>query len=326
MGITATYARPAKTHPTGKNRVWENFSLPNRTRPENRRQAPQLCRENRPTATKTASGVYYYGYRYYDPVTGRWPSRDPIEERGGLNLYGFVGNDGLNGVDYLGLALAECCPPSGQQGPAQQYEDTTHCCEGGAVVAKVTVYVINRSGGGRTDATGGHIDLAVPGAGLVGFFGHGGGSTGRVGMGMSGNLNNNYNDWTRGPTARPGSTQGPRGGGLSTMLPIKVCPAQAQDMRDEIDDIDRDPGTFNLAGRNCSTMGCRILDAGGAGPGGIDGIDNPQNLMDQLANQHGATPFNGFTGVAPTGNVSITPSPVPVPPVPAPAGGGGSSL
>jgi len=29
------------------------------------------------------SGLYYYGYRYYDPVTGRWPSRDPIGERGG---------------------------------------------------------------------------------------------------------------------------------------------------------------------------------------------------------------------------------------------------
>jgi len=46
--------------------------------------------------------VSYYGYRYYDPVTGRWPSRDPIEEMGGINLYGFVGNDGMNAWDYLG--------------------------------------------------------------------------------------------------------------------------------------------------------------------------------------------------------------------------------
>jgi RHS repeat-associated protein len=29
-----------------------------------------------------STGLYYYGYRYYDPVTGRWPSRDPIEELG----------------------------------------------------------------------------------------------------------------------------------------------------------------------------------------------------------------------------------------------------
>jgi uncharacterized protein RhaS with RHS repeats len=51
--------------------------------------------------------VAYYGYRYYDPVTGRWPSRDPIEEDGGLNLYGFVGNDGANWVDALGLMPEE---------------------------------------------------------------------------------------------------------------------------------------------------------------------------------------------------------------------------
>ena len=29
----------------------------------------------------------YYGYRYYAPPLGRWISRDPIEERGGVNLF-----------------------------------------------------------------------------------------------------------------------------------------------------------------------------------------------------------------------------------------------
>jgi RHS repeat-associated protein len=48
-------------------------------------------------------GVTYYGYRWYDPLTGRWPSRDPIGERGGLNLYGFVGNGGVNRIDVMGL-------------------------------------------------------------------------------------------------------------------------------------------------------------------------------------------------------------------------------
>jgi len=47
--------------------------------------------------------VAFYGYRYYDPVTGRWPSRDPIEEMGGINLYGFVSNNGINVWDMLGL-------------------------------------------------------------------------------------------------------------------------------------------------------------------------------------------------------------------------------
>ena len=47
--------------------------------------------------------VAYYGYRYYDPVTGRWPSKDPFEERGGGNLYAILENDLLNAVDVLGL-------------------------------------------------------------------------------------------------------------------------------------------------------------------------------------------------------------------------------
>jgi RHS repeat-associated protein len=50
------------------------------------------------------TGLYYYGYRWYDPLTGRWPSRDPIGEEGGVNLYGFVGNDGVGAFDRLGLA------------------------------------------------------------------------------------------------------------------------------------------------------------------------------------------------------------------------------
>ncbi|MCX6865295.1 MAG: hypothetical protein NTV46_03570 [Verrucomicrobia bacterium] len=48
------------------------------------------------------TGLYYYGYRYYDPLTGRWPSRDPIGERGGMNLNGFVRNDAINVWDLLG--------------------------------------------------------------------------------------------------------------------------------------------------------------------------------------------------------------------------------
>ena len=43
-----------------------------------------------------------YQYRYYDPLTGRWPSRDPIGENGGVNLYGFVGNNGVDVFDVLG--------------------------------------------------------------------------------------------------------------------------------------------------------------------------------------------------------------------------------
>lgn len=51
----------------------------------------------------TETGLLYYGYRYYDAGQGRWLSRDPIGERGGLNVYGMVGNDAVNTWDLLGL-------------------------------------------------------------------------------------------------------------------------------------------------------------------------------------------------------------------------------
>ena len=31
--------------------------------------------------------LYYYGYRFYSPVLGRWISRDPIKESDSCNLY-----------------------------------------------------------------------------------------------------------------------------------------------------------------------------------------------------------------------------------------------
>ena len=49
------------------------------------------------------TGLYNYGYRYYLPALGRWPNRDPIGEEGGLNLYVFAENNGVNFVDAYGL-------------------------------------------------------------------------------------------------------------------------------------------------------------------------------------------------------------------------------
>jgi RHS repeat-associated protein len=51
-----------------------------------------------------ASGFYYFGYRFYDPATQRWLNRDPIGEEGGVNLYGYVGNNPVDNVDPLGLS------------------------------------------------------------------------------------------------------------------------------------------------------------------------------------------------------------------------------
>jgi RHS repeat-associated protein len=50
-----------------------------------------------------ASGLVLAAYRGYDAELGRWLSEDPIEEEGGQNLYGYVGNGVVGRVDPLGL-------------------------------------------------------------------------------------------------------------------------------------------------------------------------------------------------------------------------------
>jgi RHS repeat-associated protein len=56
-------------------------------------------------------GWYYYGYRYYSPELGRWLNRDPVGERGGMNLYGFAANTPIGTVDFIGLAPVCPLPP-----------------------------------------------------------------------------------------------------------------------------------------------------------------------------------------------------------------------
>ncbi len=47
--------------------------------------------------------VVISGYRYYSSELGRWISKDPIEENGGINIYAFVQNNSINFVDLYGL-------------------------------------------------------------------------------------------------------------------------------------------------------------------------------------------------------------------------------
>jgi RHS repeat-associated protein len=51
-----------------------------------------------------SASLYYYLYRFYSPSLQRWLNRDPIQELGGLNLYGFVLNNPISLMDNFGLA------------------------------------------------------------------------------------------------------------------------------------------------------------------------------------------------------------------------------
>lgn len=85
------------------------------------------------------------GLAFYNPETGRWLSRDPIEERGGLNVNGFVQNDPVQNTDKLGL-FAGPIPMGGRIVKAvcplcngKRYFIFTECCCKGQVISRKAI-------------------------------------------------------------------------------------------------------------------------------------------------------------------------------------------
>ena len=68
------------------------------------RHYPQKPHQVTPeTRYASPTHVTFYGYRFYNPNFGRWANRDPLQERGGKNLYAITGNNLINTYDILGL-------------------------------------------------------------------------------------------------------------------------------------------------------------------------------------------------------------------------------
>ncbi|HOW97389.1 MAG TPA: RHS repeat-associated core domain-containing protein [Kiritimatiellia bacterium] len=65
-------------------------------------------------------GLYCYTYRFYSPALGRWLSRDPVGEHGGINVFTFTMNSPHSKLDPFGL-----CETCGT-GPGTGYR----CCGG----------------------------------------------------------------------------------------------------------------------------------------------------------------------------------------------------
>ena len=53
------------------------------------------------------TGLHYNWHRYYDPLTGRYFTADPIGLEGGINLYTYVLNNPPNWIDPEGLWVAQ---------------------------------------------------------------------------------------------------------------------------------------------------------------------------------------------------------------------------
>jgi RHS repeat-associated protein len=49
------------------------------------------------------TGLVRFGARDYDPIIGRWLTKDPLGFEAGINFYAFCGNDPVNKIDPFGF-------------------------------------------------------------------------------------------------------------------------------------------------------------------------------------------------------------------------------
>jgi RHS repeat-associated protein len=93
------------------------------------------------------TGDVKYLFRDYDSDSGRWLSRDPVAEFGGINVYAFIGNEAVDAIDVLGLfpatveiiEIAEGSHGSAEyNGTHKQYVDVTAAIERGDIPLNAT--------------------------------------------------------------------------------------------------------------------------------------------------------------------------------------------
>jgi len=115
MGFHLTSPAPEKGDPTAEKRVWGFFGDAQERPRGNCPQPKQPRQGNHLNTTKTALGRAY------------WPSRDPIGEKGGFNLYGMVRNNVVGRVDILGQkGWSDAWGDFGDWGSGEHDSETYH--------------------------------------------------------------------------------------------------------------------------------------------------------------------------------------------------------
>jgi RHS repeat-associated protein len=110
-------------------------------------------------------GMYHYKARVYSPTLGRFLQTDPIGYTGGINLYGYVGDDPVNHTDTGGLT-----PGDPYRTPQDASVDFQNAYNGRSIRENVeynaATYELNgrfySSRGYRTDFDGGTSVIGIP--------------------------------------------------------------------------------------------------------------------------------------------------------------------
>ena len=97
-----------------------------------------------------------YPFRHYSPGIGRWTSRDPIDEQGGLNIMCYVWNRPIAEIDPLGL--------EGRNDPPSQVSTTicpTCCCVTDLSITNILRKTTTTSGGVTRQFMGHSFDVNI---------------------------------------------------------------------------------------------------------------------------------------------------------------------
>lgn len=96
---------------------------------------------------RDATGLYYYGFRYYVPWLQRWLNADPAGDVSGLNLYEFCGNNTISRIDPDGCMWQDA--DDGLQDVLEQFLNGESDLRGAYGMAP---FSFRRSDGGNDDS------------------------------------------------------------------------------------------------------------------------------------------------------------------------------